>query len=120
MTTTVLAVVFLAIALASLTVQAVLLGRILLARGDTRAPQMARKVLIRTVGSRIAGDVLYVAVGVMALVAAPVTGVGAVVVFAVIKALWVVNSIKDDVWLRCRLTGTRPAAEAPTAPGPDG
>ncbi len=96
-----LAVIFLVIATSSHVAQVVALAR---ARARPHLDTAQQRRLVRTVGSRVAGDVLYVVLGVVALVATPVTAGVALAVFAAIKLLWLLNTWGD---MRMRRSGAR-------------
>ena len=97
----ILAYIFLAIMVASLAVQTTTLRRI--RRDDTltraqrsRRLALVRRALLRTLRSRVAGDLLYVTIAGVAIVATPVTALTGMVALCAIKVMWAVNSKLDE------------------------
>ena len=90
-----IAVVFLAVSLTSLTVQSVSLARIYRSVSATPARLLAGRGLLRTSSCRVTAAVLYVAVGVLALLMPSTAGVVALGAFVLVQVLWWANSVAD-------------------------
>jgi hypothetical protein len=90
----ILAVAFLAVASASLAVHVSTLALITRDGAGTRMPG-THKRLRGTLRVRVFGAALYSAIGLVALVATPITAPAALVVFVILTTLYAVNSLRD-------------------------
>ena len=97
----ILAYIFLAIMLTSLVMQSTSLRRIRRDDALTRAQRsrrlaLVRRLQLRTLRGRVAGDVLYATIAVVAIVATPITALTGMVALCAIKVMWAVNSKLDE------------------------
>ena len=93
-TETILAVAFLVVAAVSLAVHVSTLTLIVRAGAGTRMPGAHRR-LRGTLWVRVVGAALYSVIGLVALVATPITAPAALVVFVILTTLYAVNSLRD-------------------------
>lgn len=98
-TETVLAVAFLAVASASLAVHVSTLT-LIVRTGPGAMMTGAYERLRGTLLLRVVGAALYSAIGLVALVATPITAPAALVVFVILTAAYVVNSVRDGRYWR--------------------
>lgn len=94
MSDSVLAVAFLAVAVGSLAVHVSTLTLIVRTGPGTRMPGAYRRLTV-TLRTRAFGAALYSAIGLVALVATPITAPAALVVFVILTTLYAVNSLRD-------------------------
>ena len=99
MSAPVLAVAFLAVAVGSLAVHVRTLSLIVRTGPGKRMAGAYRRLTV-TLRTRAFGAALYSVIGLVALVATPITALAALVVFAILTAAYTVNSIRDGRYWR--------------------
>ena len=112
-----LAVAFLAVAVGSLAVHVSTLSLIVRTGPGTRMPGAHRRLTV-TLRTRAFGAALYSVIGLVALVATPITAPAALAVFVVLTALYATNSIRDGRYWRTERALER--AEGRHGPGAGG
>lgn len=92
-----------AVSVLSLLIQSAGFHRMLRQVGPN-TPPLVRRGMLRTAACRVAASVLYVVLGVMALLQGAATPVLALVIFTAVQVLWQANAVAD-IRLRRRLDG---------------